>query len=83
MKLMVAAEVPAEYVLATGISHRLSFFIARAFAAVGIQNWEDFVVTTEANQLKVDTNLLMGDSRRAFLDLSDATLLTLNQSQRK
>jgi len=69
MQLMVGAEVPADYVLATGISHRLSFFIARAFAAAGIQNWEDFVVTTEANQRKVDTNLLVGDSRRAYLDL--------------
>ena len=42
MQLMVAAEVPADYVLATGISHRLSFFIARAFAAAGIQNWDGF-----------------------------------------
>jgi GDPmannose 4,6-dehydratase len=69
MQLMVAAEVPADYVLATGISHRLSFFIARAFAAAGIENWEDFVITTEANQRNMDTNLLVGDSRRAYLDL--------------
>lgn len=69
MQLMVAAEVPADYILATGISHRLSFFISRAFAAAGIENWTDFVITTEANQRSMDTNLLVGDSRRAHLDL--------------
>ena len=69
MQLMVAAEVPADYILATGISHRLSFFISRAFAAAGIENWTDFVITTEANQRNMDTNLLVGDSRRAHLDL--------------
>ena len=69
MQLMVTAEVPNDYVLATGISHRLSFFIDRAFAAAGIENWADFVVSTEVNQRKADTNLLVGDSRRAYLDL--------------
>jgi GDPmannose 4,6-dehydratase len=69
MQLMAVSDVPADYVLATGISHRLSFFIDRAFAAAGIKNWVDFVVSTEVNQRKADTNLLVGDSRRAYLDL--------------
>jgi GDPmannose 4,6-dehydratase len=69
MQLMVAADSPHDYVLASGISHRLSFFIDRAFAAAGILNWSDLVVSTEVNQRKVDTNLLVGDSRRAYLEL--------------
>ncbi len=69
MRLMVAVDVPSDYVLATGISHRLSFFIDRAFVAVGINDWTRYVVSTEANQRKADTNLLVGDSRRAHLNL--------------
>lgn len=70
MQLMVAADSPSDYVLATGISHRLSFFIDRAFAAAGVVNWSELVVSSEVNQRKSDTNLLVGDSRKAYLELS-------------
>ena len=69
MQLMVRADVPHDYVLATGISHRLSFFIGKAFAAAGIDDWHDRVVSTAANDRPVDTNLLVGDSRSAYLEL--------------
>jgi len=69
MQLMLVANPPADFVLATGISHRLSFFIAKAFEAAGISDWKSYVVSTESNQRSVDTNLLVGDSRRAYLDL--------------
>ena len=69
MQLMLDADVPGDFVLATGISHRLSFFVEKAFAAAGIINWRDFVVSAEANQRAVDTNLLVGDSRKAYLEL--------------
>ena len=69
MRLMLGAPTPSNYILATGISHRLSFFVQRAFAAVGITNWQDFVVSTTDNMRKVDTNLLVGDSRKAYIEL--------------
>lgn len=69
MRLMLAAPTPSNYILATGISHRLSFFVQRAFAAVGITNWVDYVVSTSDNMRKVDTNLLVGDSRKAYIEL--------------
>lgn len=69
MRLMLDAPTPSNYILATGISHRLSFFVQRAFAAVGIKNWQDFVVSTSDNMRKVDTNLLVGDSRKAYIEL--------------
>jgi GDPmannose 4,6-dehydratase len=69
MQLMVRADVPHDYVLATGISHRLSFFIGKAFAAAGIHDWHDLVVSTSDNSRPVDTNLLVGDSRSAYLEL--------------
>jgi GDPmannose 4,6-dehydratase len=69
MQLMVGAGQPGDFVLATGISHRLSFFIDRAFAAAGIMDWSELVASTKVNQRVIDTNLLVGDSRRAYLEL--------------
>ena len=67
--LMLNAPEPKDYLLATGISHRLSFFIEKAFLAAGITNWQDYVVSTAANARPNDTNLLVGDSRAAYLEL--------------
>lgn len=69
MRLMLGAPAPSNFILATGISHRLSFFVQRAFEAVGITNWQDYVVSTSENLRKVDTNLLVGDSRKAYIEL--------------
>lgn len=69
MRLMLGAPEPRDYLLATGISHRLSFFIGKAFAAAGIADWRDRVVSTSENRRNVDTNLLVGDSRAARVDL--------------
>ena len=67
--LMLEADSPKDYVLATGISHRLSFFVQKAFAAAGISHWRDYVVSTAANTRPTDTNLMVGDSRAAYVDL--------------
>ena len=66
---MMAADEPRDYLLATGISHRLSYFISKAFEAAGIVDWADLVVSTSENARQADTNLLVGDSRAAMLDL--------------
>ena len=69
MQLMVRADVPHDYVLATGISHRLSFFLQKAFATAGIHEWQAHVVRTTDRTRPVDTNILVGDSRAAYLEL--------------
>jgi len=69
MRLMLQADEPQDYVLATGISHRLSFFIAKAFAAAGITQWQDYVVSASGNTRPVDSNLLVGDSQAAYRKL--------------
>jgi len=69
MRLIIGNSAPKDFVLATGISHRLSYFVQKAFAAAGISDWQNLVTSTEANQRKVDTNLLVGDSRAAYIDL--------------
>ena len=69
MQLMVRADVPHDYVLATGISHRLAFFLQKAFQAAGIADWRSHVVSTTDRTRPVDTNILVGDSRAAYLEL--------------
>jgi GDPmannose 4,6-dehydratase len=69
MQLMLRADVPHDYVLATGISHRLSFFLAKAFAAAGIDDWMPHVVSSQGRTRAGDTNILVGDSRAAYLEL--------------
>lgn len=69
MMLMLRADVPNDYVLATGISHRLSFFLTKAFNAAGIADWRPHVVSTSERQRATDTNMLVGDSRSAYLKL--------------
>ena len=68
MILMLGAEKPRDYVLATGISHRLSFFVQRAFAAAGIVDWRERVVASEADR-PIDTNKMVGNPRAAYLEL--------------
>ena len=69
MTLMLRADVPHDYVLATGISHRLSFFLDKAFQTVGIDQWQD-VVRSDSDRIRAtDTNLLVGDARSAYLEL--------------
>ena len=69
MTLMLRADVPHDYVLATGISHRLSFFLDKAFQAVGIDEWQDLVHSDSDRIRATDTNLLVGDARSAYLEL--------------
>ena len=69
MILMMNAETPKDYVIATGVSHRLSYFLRKAFEAAGITDWQSRVSSTESNQRNVDTNLLVGDSSAIKRDL--------------
>ena len=66
--LMLNAPEPKDYVLATGISHRLSFFVKKAFEAVGIADWQDYVIARDSDR-PVDTNKMVGDPRAAYLEL--------------
>jgi len=69
MRLMLRADVPHDYVLATGISHRLAFFLEKAFGAAGVADWRGRVVTNFDRVRKADTNKLVGDSHAAYTEL--------------
>jgi GDPmannose 4,6-dehydratase len=68
MLMMLTTDSPRDFVLATGISHRLSFFVQRAFAAAGITDWQSHVVASESDR-PVDTNKMVGNPRAAYLEL--------------
>jgi len=65
---MMEAPTPSDYVLATGISHRLSFFVEKAFAAAGIRDWRAHVHASGSDRPN-DTNKMVGDSARAYREL--------------
>ncbi len=69
MRLMLAAEVPHDYVLGTGESHELTEFIALAFKAAGIDDWQPLVRTNDDLRRHTDPTLLRGDSSRAYAEL--------------
>ena len=69
MRLMLAAEVPHDYVLATGQSHELTDFIAVAFKAAGIDDWQSLVRSNDDLRRHTDPTLLRGDSSRAYAEL--------------
>ncbi|MFM8352744.1 MAG: GDP-mannose 4,6-dehydratase, partial [Actinomycetales bacterium] len=69
MMLMVRAEQPKDYLLATGISHWLRFFLTKAFAAAGIDDWSSYVISTADRRRTTDTNMMVGDCRAAVVEL--------------
>jgi GDPmannose 4,6-dehydratase len=56
---------PDDYVIATGEPRTVGDFVAAAFAAVGIANWQEFVKQDAAFMRPSDAAALVGDSRKA------------------
>jgi GDPmannose 4,6-dehydratase len=69
MRLMLAADVPHDYVLGTGQSHELTDFIALAFKAAEISDWQTLVRSSDDRRRHTDPALLRGDSSRAYAEL--------------
>jgi GDPmannose 4,6-dehydratase len=59
------AEEPADYVVATGRAHSVRDFVAAAFAAAGVGDWEPLVRQDAAFFRPVDPTELVGDASRA------------------
>ena len=69
MRLIMGAESPHDYVLATGESHELTEFIELAFQAAGITDWQSVVRAKDELRRATDPTLLRGDSTRAYTEL--------------
>ncbi len=58
------ADEPDDYVVATGVAHSVRDFVAAAFAAVGIDDWSERVVTDPRFLRPSDAPELVGDAGR-------------------
>jgi GDPmannose 4,6-dehydratase len=63
------ADVPRDYVVATGESHSVEEFVAAAFRCVGIDDWAPYVDVDPALLRPVDAQALTGDPTRIKTDL--------------
>ena len=63
------ADVPRDYVVATGESHSVEEFVAAAFRCVGIDDWASYVDVDPALFRPVDAQALTGDPTRIRTDL--------------
>jgi GDPmannose 4,6-dehydratase len=59
------ADLPTDFVIATGVSHSIRDFVATAFHHAGIDDWEDRVGFDSALARPVDPTELTGDASRA------------------
>lgn len=76
---MSGQESPADYVVATGHSRSVREFVAAAFLAAGIEDWEQFVVVDPLFFRPVDSVALVGDATRAGERLGWAPTVTFQQ----
>lgn len=66
MWLMLQQENPDDYVIGTGENHSVREFVELAFEAVGIKNWQDFVVSNvSAHMRPAEVDYLIADASKA------------------
>lgn len=69
MVKMARAEIPRDYVVATGVGHSVRDFVTAAFAEAGIDTWEDFLRIDNSLIPPTDSRALVGDAFRLQQDL--------------
>jgi GDPmannose 4,6-dehydratase len=70
MWLMMQAEEPDDYVVATGETHTVKDFVVEAFRLVGILNWQDYIGVDPRYYRPQEVNLLKGDYGKAKKNLN-------------
>ncbi len=65
MHLMLQQPEPEDFVVATGETHEVREFVALAFAAAGIDDWERHVRIDERFFRPAEVDLLVGDASKA------------------
>ena len=69
MHLMLQQEEPDDFVVATGETHAVSEFVALAFAAADIDDWEPYVRIDPKFFRPAEVDLLVGDATKAKTQL--------------
>ena len=65
MWLMLQQDEPGDYVVATGETHSVEEFVERAFARVGIDDWQKYVKQDPRFFRPAEVDLLVGDATKA------------------
>ncbi len=66
MWLMLQKETPDDYVIGTGETHSVSEFARLAFQYVGIENWQDYIISNSPKHLRpAEVDYLIADSSKA------------------
>lgn len=70
MWLMLQADEPDDYVVATGETHSVAEFLAESFEIAGLKNWKRHVVSDVKSHIRpAEVELLVGDSSKARVKL--------------
>jgi GDPmannose 4,6-dehydratase len=65
MWMMLQQDEPGDYVIATGQTHSVRDLVVRAFAEVGIEDWERYVRYDPKFMRPAEVDLLIGDPTKA------------------
>lgn len=66
MWLMLQQDKPDDYVIATGENHSVLEFVELAFSAVGIKDWQNYVIANKKEYLRpAEVDYLIGDYSKA------------------
>ena len=69
MWLMLQQPEPSDYVIATGIMHSIEDLVQRAFAEVGIEDWQSYLRQDQRFFRPAEVDLLIGDPTKAKTQL--------------
>lgn len=66
---MLQQEKPEDYVIATGVTHSVRDFVSAAFAYVGIDDWQRYVLIDPGLFRPSEVDILIGDATKAHQQL--------------
>lgn len=70
MWLMLQQDKPDDYVIATGENHSVKEFVELAFKTIGIDNWQDYVISNKSEYMRpAEVDYLIGDYSKAKKEL--------------
>ncbi|KAA6434893.1 GDP-mannose 4,6-dehydratase [Agrococcus sediminis] len=62
---MLQHPTPEDFVLATGVTHSIEDFLARAFAEIGVDDWRPYVRQNPEYMRPAEVDILLGDPSKA------------------
>jgi GDPmannose 4,6-dehydratase len=69
MHRAATAEVPGDFVIATGVAHSVEDFVRSAFARAGIFDWQAHVERAPEFDREADPSLQVGNAAKAAREL--------------